>query len=88
MLSFKVGWKKCADKIGNKEKTIAPKIIAPSTKYFRTNTYFYSFSVTLSKVGKHILFLCHLLLKCKKAPSCVESAQFLDLFCSKTKKLF
>jgi hypothetical protein len=51
MLSFKVGWKKCADKIGNKEKTIAPKIIAPSTRNFRTNTYFYSFSVTLSKVG-------------------------------------
>jgi hypothetical protein len=37
MLSFKVGWKKCADKIGNKEKTIAPKIIAPSTRNFRTN---------------------------------------------------
>lgn len=41
--------------MGNKEKTIAPQIIAPSTRNFTTNTYFYSFSVTLSKVGKHIL---------------------------------
>ena len=35
MLSFKVGWKKYADKIGNKEKTAAPMIIAPRTKSFK-----------------------------------------------------